>query len=156
MRQINEARRQRARSLSECRKENASARRKLLAELDRLDAQTRTMFLELNMLHNLDAATADLPDEILGMIFDVDDDITLHQRCNPQLGPLASHVCHRWRRIALSTPRLWTRVRYMAGKRSTVEQFSLHLSRSNLAPVDIYLELVQLSLDPYQDQDQDS
>ncbi|KZP32574.1 hypothetical protein FIBSPDRAFT_1036723 [Athelia psychrophila] len=139
MRQISEARRQRALSLSERLEEIASARLKLPAELDNLDAQERAVRLERSILHNLDAPTSDIPDELLAMIFEADEDIPLSQGFESHVGALASHVSHRWRKIALSTPRLWSRIRYVAGS-THMEEFHVYLSRSKMAPVDIYID----------------
>ncbi|KZP32564.1 hypothetical protein FIBSPDRAFT_848386, partial [Athelia psychrophila] len=145
MRQINEARRLRALSLSEHLADIASARLRILAELDCLNVQARAVLLEHNILLNLDAPTSDIPDELLAMIFEAHKDMPLSQGLEPHFGALVSHVSHRWRRIALSTPTLWSRARYMTGKSNTpVQQFALYLSRSKLAPVDIYLDIRHL------------
>ncbi|KZP32580.1 hypothetical protein FIBSPDRAFT_479348 [Athelia psychrophila] len=146
MRQISDARRHHALSLSERLKEIASVRLKLLAELDDLDAQARAVLLERNILHNLDAPTSDIPDELLVMLFEADEDMHLSQGLEPHFGALVSHVSHRWREIALATPTLWSRVRFVVGKRKSLEQFYLYLSRSKLAPVDIYIDLRQMRL----------
>ncbi|KZP03010.1 hypothetical protein FIBSPDRAFT_1055509 [Athelia psychrophila] len=140
MRQISEARRQLALSLSERLEEIASARLKLPAELDNLDAQERAVCLERSILHNLDAPTSDIPAELLAMIFEADEDMPLSQGLKPHVGAIVSHVSHRWRKIALSAPRLWSRIRYVAGS-SHIEKFHMHLSRSKMAPVDIYIDV---------------
>ncbi|KZP32569.1 hypothetical protein FIBSPDRAFT_479268 [Athelia psychrophila] len=146
MRQISDARRQHALSLSERLEEIASARLKPFAELDDLDAQARVVLLERNTLHNLDAPTSDIPDELLAMIFEAHEDMPLSRGLEPHFGALVSHVSHRWREIALATPTLWSRVRFVVGKRKSWEQFHLYLSRSKLAPVDIYIDLRQMRL----------
>ncbi|KZP29169.1 hypothetical protein FIBSPDRAFT_992143 [Athelia psychrophila] len=71
---------------------------------------------------------------------------------NPEVpfGKLVSHVSHRWRSIALATPNLWTRIRYKEllypAKTSTVEMVTTYLSRSQSAPLDIYVEARNMPL----------
>lgn len=138
MRQINEALRQRALTLSQQLEDIESERLKLLVQLDHLEVQAKAMRLEHNALHNLYAATSDFPDEILAMCFRAGSD---DNPPNPNFGIVVSHVSHRWRSVALSTPCLWSRARYIAGKRhgGHPEQFDAYLSRAKMMPVDIYI-----------------
>ncbi|KAJ7656052.1 hypothetical protein DFH06DRAFT_1473774 [Mycena polygramma] len=66
------------------------------------------------------SAMRSLPAEILGQIFIVCRDESLDEReyetTNPNSAPMVlTHVCSRWRMVALSTPRLWNNVRLLTG-----------------------------------------
>ncbi|KAF7968834.1 hypothetical protein HWV62_29244 [Athelia sp. TMB] len=99
-----------------------------------------TDVLERYALNNSETATANTPDEVLAMIFEAC--MHLEHRPNEHYGDLLSHVSRHWRTIALSTPGLWTQIRYIDYPVTTpVERVTTYLQRSKLAPVDIYVEL---------------
>lgn len=127
------------------------ARRELISQLESLDAQSQTIRLERSQLHNSDASTSNLPNEVLSMIFEAG--ITQQESSQSHFGEHVSHVSHRWRRIALATSSLWTQISYgpiQINKRSSFEasvnRGAAYLSRSRLAPVDIQIKI-------YRDQD---
>ncbi|KAF7986267.1 hypothetical protein HWV62_35184 [Athelia sp. TMB] len=135
MPRFNGDRRRRALLLSERLEDIAAARRNLVLQLEALDEQAKTMQHEVNVLHNIDALTSNVPDEALAMIFEAG---ALPGSSHwPHFGVVVSHVSSRWRRVALSTPRLWTNVVsriHDAGSRVRALAF---LERSKLAPLDI-------------------
>ncbi|KAF7986268.1 hypothetical protein HWV62_35186 [Athelia sp. TMB] len=130
----------------------AAARHKLVLQLEELDEQAKMMQRELNVLHNLDALTSNLPDEALAMIFEAgmlsDSGYWRH------FGVDVSHVSSRWRRVALATSRLWTRIAWRTHRRfegrSTEAQQKFQsravafLERARLAPLDIAIFRFQL------------
>ncbi|KZP26798.1 hypothetical protein FIBSPDRAFT_928466 [Athelia psychrophila] len=106
----------------------------------------RSISLERNILHNLDVPISRIPDEVLAMIFE-------EGRCprkhGHRFGVVLSHVSHRWRDVATTTPRLWTYLRLQEQPHDKDESPELlreltraraFLSRSSLCPVDIYIE----------------
>ncbi|KAF7978773.1 hypothetical protein HWV62_44814 [Athelia sp. TMB] len=136
--------------------EIAVAKQKLFFQLEELNMQERAVQLEHNVMHNLDAPTSNLPDEILAMIFEAGSCFGLPPKYH--FGELVSHVSHRWRRIALTTPWLWAEIRVatkqsnfpwplMSGQleerpkigfKSLTESVAHYLSRSKSIPVEIY------------------
>ncbi|KZP27603.1 hypothetical protein FIBSPDRAFT_948519 [Athelia psychrophila] len=138
-----------------------AARRELLRQLAAMDIAERAAQIERNTQHNLAIPSAWLPDEILAMIFKAGMRPQGHSR---HFGALVSHVAHRWREVALATTELWTSIRcivdggtgwgeakserdlYYQGKeyeRSVEmarERAAVFLSRTGLAPVDIWVE----------------
>ncbi|KZP08100.1 hypothetical protein FIBSPDRAFT_965094 [Athelia psychrophila] len=133
-------RRQRLLSLSKRLEEMATTRRNLLLQLEGLDAQEQAVQLEHNILHNLDAPTLNLPNELLSMIFEAG--ISIYREKDPVLGArsdfgqVISHVSHHWRSIALDIPSLWTEICY---NHHPLRACTAYLSRSRKAPVDIYI-----------------
>ncbi|KZP22387.1 hypothetical protein FIBSPDRAFT_952998 [Athelia psychrophila] len=120
MRQISEERRHALGLLLKRLEEFAAARLELLRQLEELDVQARAVQQTHNAIHNADAPTSDLPDEILAMIFE--EGILLKDRpsyfyvpCH--FGVLVSHVSHRWREVALANSRLWTSIPLIRGDR---------------------------------------
>ncbi|KZP30822.1 hypothetical protein FIBSPDRAFT_979000 [Athelia psychrophila] len=159
-------RQRRVLSLLKCLEELEAARRELLLKLEDLDARKRAIQLEHNALFNLDATTSNLPDEILAMVFEVGIEIQLDPLLLKEnsfkfhtsepyptpihFGDLVSHVSHRWRSIALATPRLWIHIRCgpisMNGKdiwgkrKQWRERAAVYLCRSRSSPVDIHIK----------------
>ncbi|KAF7973789.1 hypothetical protein HWV62_14274 [Athelia sp. TMB] len=156
MRHINGERRRRILSLSKRLQEFAAARIKLIAQLEDLDSQTRAVQQEHNALHNLDAPTSNLPNEILSLVFEAG--IGQESYAESHFGDLVSHVSSRWRAVALTTPRLWADIRTIharegwcfsiagghspnwVGKLGWKERITVHLSRSRSLPVTIHLK----------------
>ncbi|KAF7970154.1 hypothetical protein HWV62_24852 [Athelia sp. TMB] len=145
MPRFNGDRRRHALLISERLEGIAAARRKLVLQLEELDEQAKIMQHEFNVLHNLDALTSNLPDEALAMIFEAG---ALPGSTHwPHFGVVVSHVSSRWRRVALSTARLWTEIVWRASDslvwRSKQTEQSLKaraiafLERSRFAPLDI-------------------
>ncbi|KZP32198.1 hypothetical protein FIBSPDRAFT_944271 [Athelia psychrophila] len=149
MRHINGDRRRHVLSLSKRVEELLTTRRKLIAGLQDLDAQVKSMRHERNALHNLDAPTSNIPDEVLAMIFEAG--MHLEKDSRVHFGTLVSQISHRWRSIALTTQRLWIYIPIGALQPSTSQvhpsesqgwrdRASLHLSRSRPLPVDIHIK----------------
>ncbi|KAF7971004.1 hypothetical protein HWV62_22265 [Athelia sp. TMB] len=104
MAQVNDERRQRIAFLSQELVKIDDERTELLRQLEGLDARAVVVKMEHAALLNLDSPTSRLPDEVLAMIFVAG--IGLRSR----FGELVSHVSRHWRRISISTPRLWANV----------------------------------------------
>lgn len=153
MRQISDDRRHALQVMSTQLEEFASARRDLLLQLEdlntqlgALDARATATRIKHNTLHNLDAATSEFPDEVLAMIFE--EGMNGHKYWQVEhFGVLVSHVSHRWRDVALSTPTLWINVQFFSGiarseERAEIweERPALFFSRARMLPVNIYIE----------------
>ncbi|KZP11604.1 hypothetical protein FIBSPDRAFT_182791 [Athelia psychrophila] len=141
MRQINEDRRRARGSLLKRLEEFAAARRELIRQLEDLYVRETAAQREYNILHNADAPTSDLPDEIIMMIFE-EGMRQGHQ--SHHLGIIASHVSHRLRKVALANPRLWTSIRLTVGGDSYVpdhmrERCATFLSRAMSSHLNIYI-----------------
>jgi hypothetical protein len=80
-----------------------------------------------------------LPNEILAAIFEVAQHIDKKSRAVsevPHEEVVFSHVCQRWRGVAVATPLLWTTIESSArGSREA------YLERSKAAPIDVFLHL---------------
>ncbi|KAF7974979.1 hypothetical protein HWV62_10725 [Athelia sp. TMB] len=155
--QVHSDRQRRVQVLSGHLEDIASSKHKLILQLEELDARRKAVQLERNQLHNLDAPTSNLPNEVLAMIFEAGMDLG----GGPQIdfGRIASHVSHRWRSIAVNAPRLWTQIRYIREPlvaKSKSSKFRSHttlppnlnkaityLSRSGMAPIDICIKNVK-------------
>ncbi|KAF7982696.1 hypothetical protein HWV62_26530 [Athelia sp. TMB] len=163
MRHINEERRQRGLGLSKRLDDIGAEKHALVLQLKSLDAEVKAIHMETRVLHNLNAPTSDIPDEVLVMIFET---AVQDERNSPSQWSLLtcptfiSHVSHRWRSIILATPSLWTDIQCFrvprkvqgasssgAFEESTVweerkgwrEQAAAHLSRSASMPLRIHL-----------------
>ncbi|CAE6451244.1 unnamed protein product [Rhizoctonia solani] len=92
-----------------------------------------------------------LPDDILVRIFQM---ITVERRCNAHVDNgarsyqllgyprLLTHVCSRWREVALASKRLWLHVdipSYISCKESTVARARECIARAGACPLDIHL-----------------
>ncbi|KZP26786.1 hypothetical protein FIBSPDRAFT_1040538 [Athelia psychrophila] len=118
----------------------------------------KSISLERNILHNLDVPISRIPDEVLAMIFEEGRRPRKHGH---RFGVVLSHVSHRWRNVATTTPKLWNYLRLQeqphdddddddeSHDEGDVESPELlreltraraFLSRSRLCPVDIYIE----------------
>ncbi|KAF7971015.1 hypothetical protein HWV62_22287 [Athelia sp. TMB] len=168
MRQPNEARRQHLLLLLQELAGFANERLKLLRQLEDLDARERPVKLEHAALQNLDSPTSNRPDEVLSMIFLAgmgQEDVFPE----PYFGELVSHISSHWRRVALSTPRLWENVEMrvvsdtldweemrstvltsdekerwnstaMAERNRRKDRSAAYLSRSRSCPVNIFIK----------------
>ncbi|KAF7968983.1 hypothetical protein HWV62_10701 [Athelia sp. TMB] len=147
MRNVNGDRKRRIQLLANCLEELASAKHKLLRQLEDLDAQAKAIQVERNQLLNLDAPTSNIPDEVLSLIFEAG--MHSDQKSRSHFREDVSHVSHHWRSVALSTPGLWREIRYQSFNilklfRSfevSIKRGAVYLARSKLGPVDIYMEI---------------
>ncbi|KAF7979851.1 hypothetical protein HWV62_40603 [Athelia sp. TMB] len=143
-------------------------RRKLLLQLKELDAHAAVVLFEHNKLHNLDAPTSDLPDEMLAMIFEMGMRAELVDPHGTNgvvtFSALVSHVSHRWRRVALASPNLWSTIQCFRtgyvekrarngdededGEEITIwkeqkgwrDRTAIHFFRSKSVPLDIHIK----------------
>ncbi|KAF7973432.1 hypothetical protein HWV62_15118 [Athelia sp. TMB] len=140
MPQIKENRRFRILSLSKRLEEIAAEKRKHFFHLVNLSIETKAVQLEYDRLQNVSTRMPrgihSVPDEILAMIFEAGR--------GPHFGLLVSRVSHRWRAIALTSPRLWAHIRYITppGKPGLspevqIDRGATYLARSGVAPVDV-------------------
>ncbi|KAF7974975.1 hypothetical protein HWV62_10717 [Athelia sp. TMB] len=160
MRQVNGDRQRRVQFWAKRLDEIASERRKLILQLEALDAQRKAAELEHNLLYNLDAPTSNFPNEVLSMIFETGAAQDLGENPTYVFGCIVSHVSHRWRSVALATPRLWTQIRLIGNPHdgshyapsmlpndndmpppASSEKVCTYLSRSGVAPVDIHIKI---------------
>ena len=151
MRQINHGRRRRVQALLDRLREIANEKKNLLARLEDLQEQEKAVRQEHITLHNLDAATSDLPDEILASIFEAGMWYDKEEWRDFQIR--VSHVSHRWRAIALATTQLWSNIQYTETTGRTPSKSTgkvlAYLSRSKQSPVDIYIQASESrDLDP--------
>jgi hypothetical protein len=116
---------------------------RLDAKIDRLLLRRRGLRIHRHLLSTLLSPVRFLPPELLGEIF---------RYCLPQdydeLGAhkavmLPSHVCKRWRDVALSTPALWTNIVLHVTDKTLESQTALvtdWVSRSGNLPLSFTLE----------------
>jgi hypothetical protein len=120
-----------------------------------LDSRISTFELQLEELHTyrrvlldtcavkeaLLAPVRKLHPEILGEIFTwcVADVVEVDTRATPKCAPLLLvHVCRRWRRVALATPRLWTQITLQCDpKVNPLVAVPLWLDHSGALPIDV-------------------
>lgn len=106
MRGIYEDRRRRALARLE---EIAMTKGNLVFQVAELDTEEEVLQAEVKSLHNWQAPIAVLNDDICKMIFEAGA-LQHEQMFLPHFGSLVSHVTRRWRKIALTTPRLWSKI----------------------------------------------
>ena len=115
-------------------------RRAIDDELESLEKTARTLKLRRNAL----APISRLPPETIAIIFSF---LSLPREylrllTGDKQEPLAwlrvSHVCHRWREIALNQPRFWSRIDFIT---LTSDGATEVLSRSKMAPLDLEANL---------------
>lgn len=123
-------------------KEIEIVRADLLRKLEELEAQSKVLQLEYNSLYNLDAPSSSIPDEILATIFEVGTLIEQIRRPRRHFGVIVSHVTQRWRAVALSTPRLWTKIRCSPGARWH-DRIASYFHRSKVLPIDLMFDDIQ-------------
>ena len=115
-------------------------RRAIDDELESLEKTTRTLKLRRNAL----APISRLPPETIGIIFSF---LSLPREylrllAGDKQDILAwlrvSHVCHRWREIALNQPRFWSRIDFTTLTSAGATEV---LSRSKMAPLELEANL---------------
>ncbi|KZP15827.1 hypothetical protein FIBSPDRAFT_74972 [Athelia psychrophila] len=90
---------------------------------------------------------SNLHDEILQITFEFG--TLLQQQDQPHFGSLVSHVTRRWRRTALATPLLWTKILFeknpygSAYPERQIDRAAAFLARSMPLPVDVDIEGVE-------------
>ncbi|KAF9223847.1 hypothetical protein BS17DRAFT_705029, partial [Gyrodon lividus] len=99
-----------------------------------------TLQSRIAQITNETAPISRLPSDVLAIIFEESRRL-LHQWPGPRR-PLPievqlSHVCARWRRVALSTPSLWTTIRVPIFHREIAVR--TYFQRCNQCPLDIHL-----------------
>ncbi|KAJ8473501.1 hypothetical protein ONZ45_g16272 [Pleurotus djamor] len=82
---------------------------------------------------NTHSAISHLPDEILSLIF---------AQCQAKSRLRIHQVCTHWRRVALNTPQLWTRITlYSNMNRAALDWLELSLQRAKSVPLDVKCHL---------------
>ena len=122
-------------SLSLKLEEMNNARGTLLAQLADLDAAIRIVRAECKTVLRNSSAIARIPNEILAMIFE-----EAHS-CRNGAGLPLSQVTHRWRDVAINTPRLWSRIDVEVRGPRRVNLVALYLSRLKALPFDLKLTI---------------
>ncbi|KAF7986643.1 hypothetical protein HWV62_26466 [Athelia sp. TMB] len=113
--------------------EMGAAREMLLAKLADLEAAMRIVQHDYNVIFNSASIMAKIPDEILATIFE-----QAHS-CEDGLELQVSQLTHRWREVALCTPRLWCKVRVSSYKQADLA--ALYLDRSKGLPFDLTISI---------------
>lgn len=109
-----------------------TARTELVRQLEAIEADSKILQTEYNLLHNESQPVSVLPCDILAMIFKTakytaeGSEITM------------SHVSRYWRYIALGTPLLWA---VMRGVRHLRGRVIAYLERSKAAPIYLFVEI---------------
>ncbi|KAI0056577.1 hypothetical protein BV25DRAFT_1565659 [Artomyces pyxidatus] len=115
-----------------------------LSRLDREIATAQHAFIALCFLRNSHTPVSRLPSEILTHIFSFFRVSHLDPPDSPCFPPswiAVTHVCRRWRDVALSSPGLWTNI-VMNNKR----WMKATLARSRNAPISLHLELTYMGV----------
>ena len=86
------------------------------------------------------AAVASLPNEVLKLIFEAGD-LATRAGYGKSFGRLISQVTQHWRRIALQTPRLWTRISCRIHPPHELEAIDAYLQRSAPYPIDLTIHI---------------
>ncbi|KAJ6481853.1 hypothetical protein C8R45DRAFT_313508 [Mycena sanguinolenta] len=139
------------RSIAELRAEKAIAQERLDARVAELKAQVLDLECSIADLQTEKAMVQQrldsypvltLPDEIIAEIFVRF--LPSYPICPPFVGPLSpislTHICHRWRAVALATPTLWKAIEFRYSYNFECPAFPLAgawLSRSGSCPLSI-------------------
>ncbi|KAF9558274.1 hypothetical protein CPC08DRAFT_709719 [Agrocybe pediades] len=124
--------------------------RKTTQHLKELLSRHQALRTEANYRHP--PIIRDLPVEILSRIFEayLPDDISLQERLEPhqRISKIAlplklGAVCHAWRKIAWSTPKLWTQP-YITDRCNILEEW---VHRSGSLPLDIFVSEAYITTD---------
>ncbi|KAG8904501.1 hypothetical protein FRB99_001634 [Tulasnella sp. 403] len=114
----------------------------LSARLRNIHLERQSILGQRNRILNISRSPAvALPNETLSDIFTLvcaNPDPWISQRRATAI----SHVCHRWREAAISTPGLWTYVNMREGP--PYEKSATHLERSGACPLIVHIDLTQL------------
>ncbi|KAF7970285.1 hypothetical protein HWV62_24402 [Athelia sp. TMB] len=131
----------------------AAERSVLLGRLAEIDQLANTTKSEYNRIVYGRAAISVLPDEILKLIFE--EGHLSQEPVNLPFELLVSAATQHWRRIALQTPRLWTRI-LCSGWPEELEYLNTHLQRSTIYNIDLIISInfdsfpdTKMNLQPY-------
>lgn len=106
-------------------------------------------------LINMTAPISSLPNEILRIIFEAGEAMSLDTAdSEPRFEMVVSHVCSRFRAISLQTPILWTIIE--ASPIQPTEIIETYLLRSKACPLDIRLDFYGDPEDEYSDGEEGS
>jgi len=111
-----------------------------LRQAEAISSQIHADQRQLAILHNATAPVARLPHDLLALVFNLvcaSNPSAIHKQ--PEV--LLSHACAAWRHAALSTPSLWTTIRFPVTIRRR-DALQAYLDRANGA-------LLHLHLGPY-------
>ncbi|KZP18276.1 hypothetical protein FIBSPDRAFT_893618 [Athelia psychrophila] len=114
-------------SLSLKLREINSAREPLLAQIADLEETSRAVQHEYNIILNKASAIATLPNEIIASILEETRGLEL----------LVSQVTHRWRDVAIDSPKLWSNIQVNLAKEQAVNLSALYLTRSKGFPFNL-------------------
>lgn len=79
--------------------------------------------------------TSTLPLEVLGMIFEAG--LAIKRPSRRRFEIVVSHVCRRWRSVAIRTPTLWTEIRHYSSPESN--RTMVYLARSGALPITLLI-----------------
>lgn len=110
-----------------------TARAELALQLKVIEAESKDVQTEYNLLHNESLPVSVLPYDVLAMIFEA---AIYKVEC---FEITISHVSQRWRDIALRTPLLWAMIRHVCHLRRG--RVSTYLERSKAVPIHLFVEI---------------
>lgn len=118
-------------------------REALVSKLEKLDYKIIQAQAEYGALYNETAPILNFPIEILCRMFEAAHNTSFAEGIpnNPLIEVTISHICRRWRSIALSFPLLWSMFRHDASKlpeRIPVDRLVTYLERSGSRLLDLH------------------
>ncbi|KAF8633212.1 hypothetical protein AX15_001448 [Amanita polypyramis BW_CC] len=127
--------------LAEQRAQLAQRRRALLRQLAALDAEIADVQARYDRLSNQTAPILRLASELLILVFDY---TRARWRSTLPFALVASHVCARWRDVALHQPHFWNtidiNIRGLGHRRAvTLHRLQTYLTRSQPFPLDVFI-----------------
>jgi hypothetical protein len=119
------------------------ARINLCNQVNALDTAIASAELEYSQVTNLLAPVSSIPEEVLSIIFQA-----AYELSTVPVEMIVSQVTQTWRRVALSTPRLWTKIHLLVGHSwSPVNIAEKYLSRSGALPLHLHISIDSFGAD---------
>jgi hypothetical protein len=112
-----------------------------VCEVERLGKLLAELRADFNETTNFNAPIESLPNEVLAMVFQAGCILPcrkvhrLNKRPEPPFELLVSLISRRWRNVAISTPKLWTKICVLSQK--PLDLVVAYLTRSGILPLDI-------------------
>lgn len=116
-----------------------------VCEVGRLGKLLSELRADFNEITNVNAPIESLPNEVLAMVFQAGCILPCRKAHRPNKRPdppfelLISLVSRRWRNVAISTPKLWTKICVLP--RQPLDLVMAYLTRSGVLPLDIRADL---------------
>ncbi|KIM89986.1 hypothetical protein PILCRDRAFT_812781 [Piloderma croceum F 1598] len=107
----------------------------LLSQVAALDTAISCAELEYKQAINMLAPVSSVPNELLSMIFQAG-----YESSSFPFEIIVSQVTRLWRRVAVNTPQLWTRI-YVGRVHAGYFMAETYLSRSGALPLDLHIDM---------------